>query len=97
MASNASATRYDIEKFDGYNDFGLWRMKIRALLGNLGLEEALEGETKMPTTYSVEKKKEIGKKVFNTLILILGDKVLQEVSTMKKATLLWLKLEALHD
>ena len=46
---------------------------MRALLGNLGLEEALEGESKMPTTYSIEKKKEIGKKAFNTLILSLGD------------------------
>jgi len=97
MASNASATRYDIEKFDGQNDFGLWKMKMRALLGNLELEEALEGETKMLATYSVEKKKEIGKKAFNTLILSLGDTVLREVSKMKTTVELWLKLESLHD
>ena len=42
MAFAASATRYDIEKFDGTNDFGLWRIKMKTLMGNLGLKEALE-------------------------------------------------------
>jgi len=83
MASTASAARYDIEKFDGQNDFGR-RLKMRALLGNLGLEEALEGGSKMPKTYSEEKKKEITKKAYNALILSLGDKVLREVSKWKQ-------------
>ena len=96
MASAASAARYDIEKFDGSNDFGLWRMKMRALLGNLGLEEALDGESKMPKVYSKEKKKEIIKKAYNTLILSLGDKILREVSKMETAAELWLRLESLY-
>jgi len=50
----------------------------------------------MPATYSVEKKKEIGKKAFNTLILSLGDKVLREVLKMKTTAELWLKLESLY-
>jgi len=49
---------------------------MRALLGNLGLEEALDGEAKILVTYTTKKKKEIIKKAFNTLILSLGDKVL---------------------
>ena len=67
-------------------------------MGILGLEEALEGESKMPVTYTIEKeeKEEIGKKAFNSLILSLGDKVLQEVSKMKIAAELWLKLESLY-
>ncbi|KAK2974226.1 hypothetical protein RJ640_016712 [Escallonia rubra] len=31
MAPNTS-TKYDLEKFDGSNDFSLWRMKMRAVL-----------------------------------------------------------------
>ena len=38
-----STARYDIEKFNGQSDFGLWKMKMRALLGNLRQEDALEG------------------------------------------------------
>ena len=71
-------------------------MKMRALLGNLGLEEALDGEVKMPKTYSNEQKKEVIMKAYNTLILSLRDKVLWEVSQMKTATELWLKLESLY-
>ena len=86
MASSSSISRYDIEKFDGQNDFALWKMKISALLNNLGLEEALEGEAKIPKTYTEDQKNEILKKAFTTLILSLGDKVLREVSKMKSGS-----------
>ena len=36
-------TKYDLEKFNGKNDFGLWRLKIRASLVQQGLEDALGG------------------------------------------------------
>lgn len=85
MASAASAALYDIVKFNGTNDFGLWRIKMKALLGNLGLDEAIETEKKLPENITDEQKKEISdhrkeinKKAFNTLILSLGDKVLKE-------------------
>ncbi|EXB77510.1 hypothetical protein L484_015435 [Morus notabilis] len=39
-----SMMKFDIEKFDGKNDFNLWREKMMAHLGNLGLDEALKGE-----------------------------------------------------
>ena len=75
MASIASAAWCDVEKFDGQNDFGLWKMKMRALLGNLGLEEALEAEKPMPETLIEvqkneirDKRKETNKRAFNTLI-----------------------------
>ena len=37
------SAKHEIEKFDGTNDFAIWKMKMLALLGNLGLDEALEG------------------------------------------------------
>lgn len=52
-------------------------------LGNLGLEEALDGKETMPASYSDHKKKTIMKKAFYTLILNLGDKVLGKVSRQK--------------
>ena len=70
---------------------------MRALLGNLGLEAALDGKSKMLETNSKEKKNEIGKKAYNTLIFSLGDKVLQEISKMKTTAKLWLRLESLYD
>ncbi|GKF60283.1 hypothetical protein Tco_0177069, partial [Tanacetum coccineum] len=40
MAS--SITRFDIEKFDGKNDFGLWKIKMRALMVQQRCDAALE-------------------------------------------------------
>ncbi|GKC62817.1 hypothetical protein Tco_1095415 [Tanacetum coccineum] len=40
MAS--SITRFDIEKFNGKNDFGLWKIKMRALMVQQGCDAALE-------------------------------------------------------
>ncbi|GJY16062.1 hypothetical protein Tco_0386484 [Tanacetum coccineum] len=40
MAS--SITRFDIEKFNGKNDFGLWQIKMRALMVQQGCDAALE-------------------------------------------------------
>ena len=77
----STSSRYDVEKFDGNNDFSLWKIKMEALLGNLGLEEALKKE-EMSKTLTAEQKQEITKRP-STLILSLGDKVLQEISKMK--------------
>ena len=71
-------------------------MKLHALLSNLVLEEALEREAKMPKTHTVDQKKQILKKAYNTLILSLGNKELRKVSKMKTAAEILLKLESLY-
>ncbi|GJR73110.1 retrovirus-related pol polyprotein from transposon TNT 1-94 [Tanacetum coccineum] len=38
----SSITRFDIENFDGKNDFGLWQVKVRALFVHTGYDAALE-------------------------------------------------------
>lgn len=63
--------KFDIEKFNGKNDFALWRMKMRAMLVHQGLEEALEGERKFPSTLSEKKKEgpfEQGSQCHNTML-----------------------------
>ena len=39
-----ASTRVDVEKFNGGNDFCLWRLKIRAILIQQGLDSALDDE-----------------------------------------------------
>ena len=46
MALSESASRYNIEKFNGSNDFSLWKIKMQALLDNLGLKEAPKEESR---------------------------------------------------
>ena len=37
-------SRFEAEKFSGKNDFGLWRLKMRAMLVQHGLADALKGD-----------------------------------------------------
>ena len=89
-------SKFDIEKFDRTNDFGLWKMKMLAHLGNMGLVKALEGASTLPMTMDDEKKQEVLERAYNTLILSLSDKVSREIMKMKSATEVWLKLEYLY-
>ena len=45
-------TKFDVEKFIGRNDFGLWRLKMKALLVQQGLQDALLREKNLPSTDS---------------------------------------------
>ncbi|GJR58943.1 hypothetical protein Tco_1501105 [Tanacetum coccineum] len=38
----SSIAKFDVEKFNGSNDFGLWRVKMRCLLIQHGWEAALD-------------------------------------------------------
>ncbi|GJW38588.1 zinc finger, CCHC-type containing protein [Tanacetum coccineum] len=85
MAS--SITRFDIEKFDGNNDFGLWQIKMCALMVQQGCDAALET---LPADIKAGEKAALMKKAYSTLILCLGDRVLREVT--KETTGIWTKL-----
>ncbi|GKC99432.1 hypothetical protein Tco_1169707, partial [Tanacetum coccineum] len=73
MAS--SITRFDIEKFDGKNDFGLWEIKMRALIVQRGCDAALET---LPMDMEAGEKAALMKKAYSTLILFLRDRIEDE-------------------
>jgi len=45
-------SKWDIEKFTGDNDFGLWKVKMEAVLIQQKCEKALKGEGSLPVTMS---------------------------------------------
>ncbi|GKC36843.1 zinc finger, CCHC-type containing protein [Tanacetum coccineum] len=75
----SSITRFDIEKFDGKNDFGLWQIKMRALMVQQGCDAALET---LPADIGTGEKATLMKKAYNTLILCVGDRVLRDVTKL---------------
>lgn len=89
-------TKFEVEKFTGENDFGLWKMKMKAMLVKEGLDIALDGEEKLPTDMKDDEKKNLLKKAYSSLILGLGDRVLREVSKETTAASVWEKLEELY-
>ncbi|KAE8692398.1 hypothetical protein F3Y22_tig00110839pilonHSYRG00037 [Hibiscus syriacus] len=90
------SAKFDIEKFTGKNDFGLWRVKMRALLFQQGIVEALQGPTALPTEMPEKERNSILEKAHSAIILSLGDKALREVSRETTAQALWAKLELLY-
>ncbi|GJZ60970.1 retrotransposon protein, putative, ty1-copia subclass [Tanacetum coccineum] len=74
--------KFDVEKFDGSNDFGLWRVKMWCLLIQHGWEAALDPFPK--TMADAEKtatlKTDVYKKAHSALLLCLDNKVLREVN-----------------
>ncbi|KAK3006364.1 hypothetical protein RJ639_016617 [Escallonia herrerae] len=60
MAPNTS-TKYDLKKFDGSNDFSLWRMKMRVVLIQQGLLKALKGHYRKDCPERKGKKKDNSK------------------------------------
>ncbi|KAH9743695.1 hypothetical protein KPL70_003390 [Citrus sinensis] len=95
-------TRFDLEKFNGENDFYLWSLKMRAILIQQGLDSALDGEEEKSkkerekgSSSSGGDLRTINNKAHSTIILHLSDEVLREVAKEKLASGLWAKLEEL--
>ncbi|GKF04280.1 hypothetical protein Tco_0034948, partial [Tanacetum coccineum] len=63
MAISISITRFVIKKFDGKNDFGLWQIKMRALMVQQGCDAALEI---LPADMKEGEKAALMKKAYNT-------------------------------
>ena len=89
-----SSHKFDIEKFNGSNDFTLWKIKMKAVLVQQGCSAALEGEEKLPTNLKAEEKTDILAKAHSAILLSLTDEVLREVVDETTAAGLWKKLES---
>ena len=90
----SSATTFEIDKFNGKNDFSLWRVKMRSLLVQQGLWKALKGKNALPTTLSDEEKEDLLERAHSAIQLSLADEVLREIVDEDTAVGLWLKLES---
>nr|GFC09411.1 zinc finger, CCHC-type [Tanacetum cinerariifolium] len=64
-----TGAKFDIEKFDRTGDFGLWRVKMRALLIQHRCEAALEV---LPANMEAQTKAELNKKAYSAVILCLA-------------------------
>lgn len=96
-------SKYEMERFNGKNDFALWKIKMRAILIEKGLLEAIEPEdqskkeaTDDSSTSQRMSRAEMDRKAHSAIILCLSDKVLREVSKERTAAGVWIKLESLY-
>lgn len=73
-----SLRRIEVDRFDGKGDFSLWRTRMKALMVQMKIAKALQGEKGLPDSLSAPEKQDILDMAFSTVILHLGDKVLRE-------------------
>ncbi|KAL1536503.1 Retrovirus-related Pol polyprotein from transposon TNT 1-94 [Salvia divinorum] len=98
------ASRFEAERFNGKNDYGLWKMKMkmRALLIQQGLVGALKpADPKEKGGEPLDEKaqqqqEEMLLKAHSAVILCLGDKVLREVQDQTTAAGILTKLDELY-
>ncbi|KAK2974549.1 hypothetical protein RJ640_007393 [Escallonia rubra] len=62
-------TKYDLEKFDGSNDFSLWRLKMHVVLIQQGLLKVLKGKQGLPETMSADEKEDMLERADSALLL----------------------------
>src|SRR4051812_14039632 len=98
MASKATttATKFEVEKFDGKVKFLMWKMRVTSLLVKEGTYQARQGIRKKPSTMGEDGWKEIVIKVKATIILCLSDEVFYNVMNEDTSAGIWNRLESLY-
>ncbi|WVZ74347.1 hypothetical protein U9M48_022542 [Paspalum notatum var. saurae] len=87
--------KYDIPLLDYDTRFSLWQVKMRAILSQADLDDALDKfGNKASTSWSDEEKRR-DRKALSQIYLHLSNNILQEVLQEKTAAALWLKLESI--
>lgn len=92
--SYSSAMKFDIEKFDGRINFGLWKIQVKDVLIQSGLHKALKGNT---SNMEAEKWEELDLRAASAIRLCLAKNVLANVQNISSAKELWEKLEGLYQ
>lgn len=92
-----ASTKIEVEHFIRTTDFSLQRLKMRALLIQQRVVEAVEGEEDLPCPLILKKKRNrLLSRRHKAFILSLGEKALRQVSKEKTAKAVQVKLEQLY-
>ena len=91
-----SSSKFEIEKFSGKNNFELWKLKMRDLLVQQGLQKDLDGIRKRPVTMSDDDWEDLDARALSTIWLCLTDDVLFNIAAEKSTASLWNSLENLY-
>ena len=89
-------TKFEIKKFNGKENLGLWQKKVKTLLLQQGLHKTLQGKSAKPVSSSNEDWEEMDLKVASTIQLCLADEVMYNVMDEETTIGLWSRLEILY-
>ena len=81
--------KFDVEKFNGMNDFNLWRIRLHNLLVQQGIDC-------LPKRMDDKDKKNIMEQALSAIQLCLSNEVMRKVIEETTIIGLWIKLETLY-
>ena len=90
--SEISFAKFDVVKFDGSGNFGLWQRRVKDLLVQQGMMKALY--EKQPEGMNDMDWKDLEVKTAATIRLCLADDVMYHVMDEESSATIWLKLES---
>ena len=96
LMAKIQSLKFEVEKFSGKNNFELWKLKMRDLLVQPGLQKALAGKSKKPIAMSEWEWEDLDVKALSTILLCLVDEVLFNILGEDTTSGLWSKLESLY-
>ena len=77
-------------------NFGLWQVKMKAILIQNGVHKVIEGEEKKPIGVSEAKWEEMNTKALSVIQHCLSNEVLREVVKETTSKRIWEKLESIY-
>jgi hypothetical protein len=96
LMKKMQSAKFEIEKFNGKNNFEIWKVKMHDLLVQQGMVKALLGKEKQPASITDEDWDEMDARALSAIHLCLADDVLFNIVTDKTTVGLWSKLESLY-
>jgi hypothetical protein len=81
--------KFEVEKFNGKNNFELWKLKMWDLLVKQGLQKALAGKTNKLKSMKDEEWEDMDARAISTIHLCLADEVLFNIIGEETTTCLW--------
>ena len=95
MVKTQSA-KFEIEKFNGKNNFKIWKVKMHYLLVQQGAVKVLLGKEKQPVSITDDDWDEMDGRALSVIRLCLVEDVLFNIFTENTRFGLWSKLETLY-
>ncbi|KAM6553782.1 hypothetical protein CsatB_014544 [Cannabis sativa] len=90
------ATRFELEKFNGTGDFGLWRESSKGILVHQKVAKALKPKKELTDKLQKEELEDMEEFAYYTIIMYLSNTVGRKVQNMKTTRELWSKLEEIY-
>ena len=87
---------FENEKFNGRNNFEIWKVKVHDLIVQQGVAKALLEKSKQPFAMTDDEWSDIDDRALSSIRLCLADDVLFNIVLEKIAAGLWKKLEKLY-